>query len=98
MQGLILALEVKKIRPETSVLILAEEDDPETVDEETEGEQPFVYLRRPVDIHHGPLPPLNVQNARGIIKQMLVDVGAMAIILSARNGEVLLEDGAPGYL
>jgi hypothetical protein len=129
MQGLILALEVKKIRPETSVLILAEEDDPETVDEETDGEQPFVYLRRPVDIHqllrvfiaglkgeniieaarpiagaaaaaidHGPLPPLNVQNARGIIKQMLVDVGAMAIILSARNGEVLLEDGAPGYL
>jgi hypothetical protein len=129
MQGLILALEVKKIRPETGVLILAEEDDPETVDEETEGEQPFVYLRRPVDIHqllrvfvaglkgeniieaarpvagaaaaaidHGPLPPLNVQNARGIIKQMLVDVGAMAIILSARNGEVLLEDGAPGYL
>src|SRR6185369_10371442 len=129
MQGLILALEVKKIRPETSVLILAEEDDPETVDEETEGEQPFVYLRRPVDIHqllrvfvaglkgeniieaarpvagaaaaaidHGPLPPLNLQNARTIIKQMLVDVGAMAIILSARNGEVLLEDGAPGYL
>ncbi len=129
MQGLILALEVKKIAPQTSVLILANEDDPETVDEETEGEQPFVYLRRPVDIHqllrvfiaglkseniieaarpvsgdasvaidHGPLPPLNIQNARTIIKQMLVDVGAMAIILSARNGEVLLEDGAPGYL
>jgi len=129
MQGLILALEVKKIAPETNILILANEDDPETVDEETEGEQPFVYLRRPVDIHqllrvfvaglkneniieaarpvagsataaidHGPLPPLNLQNARTIIKQMLVDVGAMAIILSARNGEVLLEDGAPGYL
>jgi len=129
MQGLILALEVKKIAPQTGVLILANEDDPETVDEETEGEQPFVYLRRPVDIHqllrvflaglkgeniieaarpvagnasaaidHGPLPPLNIQNARTIIKQMLVDVGAMAIILSARNGEVLLEDGAPGYL
>ncbi|MBA3873503.1 MAG: hypothetical protein H0X30_30600 [Anaerolineae bacterium] len=129
MQGLILALEVKKIAPETSVLILANEDDPETVDEETEGEAPFVYLRRPVDVHqllrvfvaglkneniieaarpvagnatsvidHGPLPPLNLQNARTIIKQMLVDVGAMAIILSARNGEVLLEDGAPGYL
>ncbi len=129
MQGLILALEVKKIAPQTGVLILANEDDPETVDEETDGEQPFVYLRRPVDIHqllrvfiaglkneniveaarpvagnassvidHGPLPPLNIQNARTIIKQMLVDVGAMAIILSARNGEVLLEDGAPGYL
>jgi len=128
-QGLILALEVKQIAPQTAVLILANEDDPETVDEETDGEPPFVYLRRPVDIHqllrvfmaglkgeniieaakavtnnvpasidHGPLPPLNLQNARAIIKQMLVDVGAMAIILSARNGEVLLEDGAPGYL
>ncbi len=128
-QGLILALEVKQIAPQTAVLILANEDDPETVDEETDGEPPFVYLRRPVDIHqllrvfvaglnkenifeaaravtnngpaaidHGPLPPLNLQNARTIIKQMLVDVGAMAIILSARNGEVLLEDGAPGYL
>ncbi len=129
MQGLILALEVKQIAPQTAVLILANEDDPETVDEETDGEPPFVYLRRPVDVHqllrvflaglkgeniieaaravtnngpaaidHGPLPPLNLQNARTIIKQMLVDVGAMAIILSARNGEVLLEDGAPGYL
>ncbi len=129
MQGLILALEIKQIAPQTNVLILANEDDPETVDEETEGEPPFVYLRRPVDVHqllrvfvaglkgeniieaarpvannapatidHGPLPPLNLQNARTIIKQMLVDVGAMAIILSARNGEVLLEDGAPGYL
>lgn len=129
MPGLILALEVKQIAPQMGVLILATEDDPETVDEETEGEQPFVYLRRPVDVHqllrvfiaglkneniveaakavptaessninHGPPPPLNLQNARTIIKQMLVDVGAMAIILSARNGEVLLEDGAPGYL
>lgn len=129
MPGLILALEVKQIAPQVGVLILATEDDPETVDEETEGEQPFVYLRRPIDVHqllrvfiaglkseniveaakalptgessivdHGPLPPLNLQNARTIIKQMLVDVGAMAIILSARNGEVLLEDGAPGYL
>lgn len=129
MQGLILALEVKQIAPQTGVIILANESDPETVEEETDGEPPFVYLRRPVDIQqllrvfvaglnneniieaarpvagnttpvidHGPLPPLNLQNARTIIKQMLVDVGAMAIILSARNGEVLLEDGAPGYL
>ena len=36
MQGLILALEVKKIAPQTGILILANEDDPETVDEETE--------------------------------------------------------------
>ncbi|MEZ4667136.1 MAG: hypothetical protein R3E39_04325 [Anaerolineae bacterium] len=131
MQGLILALQVKQTSPDTGVLILAEESDPETVDEETEGEPPFVYLRRPMDIQqflrvlvsglrgeniieaaraatptasgggfrdHGPLPPLDIQNARTIVKQMLVDVGAMAIILSSRDGEVLLEDGAPGYL
>lgn len=47
---------------------------------------------------HGPVPSIDVQNARTIIKRMLVDVGAMAIILSTRTGEVLLEDGAPGYV
>jgi hypothetical protein len=131
MQGLILALQVKQATPETGVLILGDVNDPETVDEETEGAPPFVYLRRPLDIQqflrvliaglkgenvieaaqmpattlgvgslrdHGPLPPLDIQNARTIVKQMLVDVGAMAIILSDRNGDVLLEDGAPGYL
>lgn len=131
MQGLIVALQVKQNAPETGVLILGDVTDPETVDEETEGAPPFVYMRRPLDVQqflrvliaglkgeniieaanapvgtmaatamrdHGPLPPLDVQNARTIVKQMLVDVGAMAIILSSRDGEVLLEDGAPGYL
>lgn len=49
-------------------------------------------------LDHGPLPDIDMQNARSIVKRLLVDVGAMAIILAARTGEVLLEDGAPGYL
>jgi len=129
MQGLELALRVKQTAANTGVVILADVDDPESLDEETEGAPPFIYLRRPVDVHQflrvliagikgediiaaaqpapmeasasldtRPLPPIDVQNARSIIKQMLVDVGAMAVILSARNGDVLLEDGAPGYL
>lgn len=49
-------------------------------------------------LDHGPLPGIDTENSRKIIKRLLVDVGAMAIILAARTGEVLLEDGAPGYL
>jgi hypothetical protein len=124
-----LALRVRQVAPDTSVMILADIDDPQ-LDEETLTESPFIYLHRPVDIHqflrvlvaglsgenifeaakpvvvaadspmfdHGPVPAIDVQNARTIVKRMLVDVGAMAIILSTRTGEVLLEDGAPGYL
>lgn len=128
-QGLELALRVKQTAPETAIVLVGDVDDPESVEEETvDGKSPFVYLRRPVDIHqflrvivaglknedifsayrppasavaavdHGPLPAIDVQNAHAIIKRMLVDVGAMAIILAGRTGEVLLEDGAPGYL
>lgn len=129
-QGLELALRVKQTAAETAIVLVGDVDDPESVEEETvDGKSPFVYLRRPVDIHqflrvivaglksedifsayhppastvaaavdHGPLPTIDVQNAHAIIKRMLVDVGAMAIILAGRTGEVLLEDGAPGYL
>ncbi|MBL8156636.1 MAG: hypothetical protein JNM70_20835, partial [Anaerolineae bacterium] len=129
-QGLELALRVKQTAAETAIVLVGDVDDPESVEEETvDGKSPFVYLRRPVDIHqflrvivaglksediytayhppvsavaaaidHGPLPSIDVQNAHAIIKRMLVDVGAMAIILAGRTGEVLLEDGAPGYL
>lgn len=128
-QGLELALRIKQVSPETAVVILAEEDDPEELDAETLADSPFVYMHRPVDIHqflrvlvagvngenifdaralpassaatmidHGPLPGIDAENARKIIKRLLVDVGAMAIILATRTGEVLLEDGAPGYL
>jgi hypothetical protein len=124
-----LALRVRQTSADTSVIILADIDDPE-LDEETLAESPFMYLHRPVDIHlflrvliaglsgenifeaakppsvsagapmfdHGPVPAIDMQNARTIVKRMLVDVGAMAIILATRTGEVLLEDGAPGYL
>jgi len=49
-------------------------------------------------VDHGPLPGIDTENARKIVKRLLVDVGAMAIILATRVGDVLLEDGAPGYL
>jgi DNA-binding NarL/FixJ family response regulator len=128
-QGLELALRIKQVSPETSVVILAEEDDPHELDAETLADSPFVYMHRPVDIHqfmrvlvagvngdsifdarsivssgsgtmvdHGPLPGIDAENARKIIKRLLVDIGAMAIILATRTGDVLLEDGAPGYL
>jgi DNA-binding NarL/FixJ family response regulator len=67
------------------------------------GEDIFAALKvqssggEPV-VDHGPLPSIDVQNSQKIIKRLLVDVGAMAIILAARTGEVLLEDGAPGYI
>jgi hypothetical protein len=39
-----------------------------------------------------------VDAARSIIDRLLVDLGAMAILLATRTGEVLLERGAVGYL
>ena len=46
----------------------------------------------------GPIPRLDAEVARGIIDTLLTDVGAMAIVLSSRDGQVLLERGAVGYL
>lgn len=51
MKGFELALRVKQSAPDTSVIILADVDDPDELDEETALESPFVYLSRPVDIH-----------------------------------------------
>jgi hypothetical protein len=67
------------------------------------GENVFDALATPISsavmmLDHGPLPGIDTENSRKIIKRLLVDVGAMAIILATRTGEVLLEDGAPGYL
>jgi hypothetical protein len=131
MKGVELALLVKQTMPDSAVVILAEEDDPDLQDEETvDGVPRYIYLRRPIDVHrflrilvaglkgedilnaakaattevpvatfnHGRLPPLNVESARVIVKRLLADVGAMAILLAARTGEVLLEEGAAGYL
>lgn len=46
----------------------------------------------------GPVPTIDVEVARPIIDTLLTDVGAMAIILTNRAGEVQLERGAVGYL
>jgi DNA-binding NarL/FixJ family response regulator len=131
MKGIELALLIKQTRPDSAVVILADDEDPDLQDEETvDGVPRYIYLRRPIDIHqflrilvaglrgedvfaatrqpaaerpagafnHGPLPPLNVQSARSIVQRLLADVGAMAILVATRTGEVLLEEGATGYL
>ncbi len=46
----------------------------------------------------GDVPHLDVEAARVSIDKLLSDVGAMAIVLANRKGEVLLERGAVGYL
>lgn len=46
----------------------------------------------------GAVPHLDVEVARSIVDTLLTDVGAMAIVLSNRDGAVLLERGAVGYL
>lgn len=46
----------------------------------------------------GPVPPINIDLSQRTLDSLLTDLGAMAIILSSRDGEVLLEVGAVGYL
>src|SRR5690606_22084356 len=46
-----LALRSKQKAPDAGVMILAEVDDPDELDEETLAESPFIYMSRPVDIH-----------------------------------------------
>ncbi len=50
------------------------------------------------DADLGPIPPLDMKAAERIIDALLIDVGAMAIIVANRFGDVLLERGAVGYL
>jgi DNA-binding NarL/FixJ family response regulator len=129
MRGLELALRIKQTSPDTAVIILGDVSDPEELDDETLSESPFVYLRRPVDIHQfmrvlvagldgsdifealtipsssvarildrGPVPAIDFDNALAITKRLMSDVGAMAIIMANRSGDVILEQGAVGYL
>ncbi len=129
LQGLEFALRAKQAAPEAQVVIVGAPQDPESLDEETTAESPFIYLHRPLDgqqfvrvmraglrgdsifeaakppasettttLDYGPVPPMDVGAARNVVKRMLMDVGAMALILITRGGDVLLEDGAPGYL
>lgn len=44
------------------------------------------------------VPRLEPSAARPITERLLVDVGAMAIVLANRQGEVVVESGATGYL
>ncbi len=46
----------------------------------------------------GPIPPLDVKAAARVIDALLTDIGAMAIVLANRAGDVVLERGAVGYL
>ncbi len=51
MKGFEFALRVKQNAEATSVIILADVNDPEELDDDTALNSPFVYLRRPLDIH-----------------------------------------------
>lgn len=46
----------------------------------------------------GPVPQVDTDAMYDILSAMLTDVGAMAVVLADRNGSVLLERGAVGYL
>jgi CheY-like chemotaxis protein len=46
----------------------------------------------------GPIPRLDLNASQRIIDSLLTDVGAMAIVVANRGGEVLLERGAVGYI
>lgn len=131
MKGFELAIRVKQAQPDTGMLLLADVNDPEDLDQETREASPFVYLRRPIDPHRflrvllaaldnkdvltaayatsappreglpahlGAIPTLDVNAAQSMVDTLLTDVGAMAIVVANRAGEVLLERGAVGYL
>jgi CheY-like chemotaxis protein len=131
MKGWELAAKVKQESPETGIIIIADENDPE-MDQETLDDSPFVYLQRPMDPQQflrvlnagldkkdltealtaaissggggsslddmGPVPEINVDHSQATLESLLTDLGAMAIILSSRTGDVILEVGAVGYL
>ncbi len=46
----------------------------------------------------GPVPPVDLEELRGILGSLMRDVGAMAVILADRTGRVLVEAGAAGYI
>ncbi len=48
--------------------------------------------------HLGAIPALDMKVAARVVDSLLIDVGAMAIVVANRGGEVLLERGAVGYL
>lgn len=128
--GFALATSVRELSPSTAVIIVADADDPEEADVETDVDSPFVYLRRPVDAAYwlqvvraallgqyvqavplpnagltaltpddfGPVPALDRKAAATIVEALLTDIGARAVMLSTRTGDILLERGVKGTL
>ena len=63
------------------------------------GERPArLHPQVAADLDIGPIPALDMKVAERVVDSLLVDVGAMAIVVANRGGEVLLERGAVGYL
>jgi DNA-binding NarL/FixJ family response regulator len=54
--------------------------------------------RRAAEVDMGAIPSLDMKIAERVIDTLLIDVGAMAIVVANRGGDVLLERGAVGYL
>lgn len=50
------------------------------------------------NLDHGAIPPLDLKAAGQMIDALLTDIGALAIVLASRKGELLLERGAVGYM
>lgn len=50
------------------------------------------------DVDLGTIPALDMKVTESVVNTLLIDVGAMAIVVANRAGEVLLERGAVGYL
>jgi CheY-like chemotaxis protein len=46
----------------------------------------------------GPVPPLDAARAQTVVDALLRELSAMAIVIASREGEVLLERGAVGYV
>ncbi len=49
-------------------------------------------------IDRGPVPAMDKNKSQQILDTLLHDVGGMAVVLADRNGEVLMERGAVGFL
>lgn len=131
MHGVELARRVRQSAPDTAVVVVADGEELEALDENHHAGAPYVCVQRPVDVHHfmrvihaglrgqdisgetvaapppavaasasdfGPVPALDTRAATAMIDNLLTDVGALAVVLSSRDGRVLAERGAAGYL
>lgn len=73
-----------------------------TGDDPFEAQKPPVMAARPAANNgapdFGPVPSINLNNAAGVLDMLLADLNALAILLSTRSGEVLLERGTIGEI